>query len=220
MREILGQLLSERLRIDENPVISLIIEEPKTYFELCFYAYSGFRGPKELIKVVDDEQEVEPEFIDNPFWPDLNSKKNLNALYKRLKQFGSEELEGKLRDLRQKMESIVLDVSMDFDGELECDGDIKSEDLFKMFNLRFAEDDSDGLTRLAKYISVSHELLKTGIFCIRGLHQCFDGRQIEELAKELAYRKINLIMIESIKPDNLPVDEKKIILDKDLCTIV
>ena len=219
MRCLVGEALNERVRLDDKPLLTLVVEQPNIYFAICSFAYLGFRGRKELLKVVEDDQVLEPEYIENIFWPDLNTKKNLNALYKRLKQFGSEELDSKLKEIREKMESIVLDISMDFDGELTCEGDIKAEELFKMFDLRFSDEADDGLMRFVKCISISHELLKTSVFCVRGLHQCFCNEQLEQLTKELSYKKINLISIESNAPSEIVASESLLIIDKDLCII-
>ena len=65
---------------------------------------------------------------------------------------------------------------------------VKSEDLFKLFDLHFADEDLDGLARLSRYLSVAHELTKTSVFCVRGIHQCFSDAQISELGKELEYK--------------------------------
>ena len=219
MKTIVGDLVGGRIILDETPILSLVVEEPKAYFDLCSLAYTGFRGRKEFISFLENDKEIEPEFVENLFWPDLNSKKNLNALYKRLKQFGSEELEGKLKAIREAMKSVVLTMSMDFDGELICNGDIKSEDLFKMFDLRFAEDDLDGFSRLVRYISVSHELSKTSVFSLRGLHQCFSDEELDQLGKEASYKRINLVSFESTVPQKTGEFERVVIVDKDLCAI-
>lgn len=219
MKTILGDLIGEKTSLGDASIVSIVVEEPKTYFDLCTYGISGFRGQNKLIKIFEEEKEIEPEYIENLFWPDLNTKRNLNALYKRLKLFGSEDLDSKLKEIRNKMESIVLEISMDFDGELTCEGDIKAEDLFKMFDLRFQDEDESGFSRLVKYISVSHELLKTEVFCVRGIHQCFSLEDLEQLSKELSYKKITLISIESSKPLTQSESERVFIIDKDLCTM-
>ena len=96
---------------------------------------------------------------------------------------------------------------------------IKVDDVFKMGNLKFLEEDDTLLKRLLKYILVSYELRNIQFVFINRLHDLLDEDEIAQLCSEVGYYGISIVTIESQKPEK-PLDfERQFIVDKDLCSI-
>lgn len=209
--------------LDSLPRITLIIENKKLFCSFMQYCNLGFLGNEDYIKVFEEPELLSNDknicYIANIFDLNLNTKKNVNALYKILKHKYYEELKDKIHSLKENISSIVTSISMDFDIELSLSGDIQEDDLFKMMNLQFLDKDLSLMEKLIKYIFVINELQKSSVFIINHLYDYFDKSEIETIYHELEYRGITLINVEN-RENNVKIEnEIKIIIDNDMFAI-
>ena len=86
-------------------------------------------------------------------------------------------------------------------------------------DLQFKEIDSDYKNRLIKYMEVINELRNIKVFFFFHLHDYFEKEELETIIKEIKYRNISVINIESHNLFTKNDNERIIIYDNDLCYI-
>ncbi len=207
-----------------NPkMITLVIENKKAYWSFCRYLYDGFPEHLGYCSIDSDEETIEIEnyslYIHNILDLDLNTKPNLNALYKLLKKSYFEELSESVEQIQKDLDKICQEIKLDFDAELVMDGSIRVDDVFKLGGLQFSENDSSLLEQLTRYVAVSKELRKIGIVFINHVRDYFLEDELSAFLKELFYRGITLINVETKDFEVVGCDEQKVILDSDLCSV-
>lgn len=223
MKKLRLPFVDLNIEIEENRLVSLVIENKQTNYLISLYLFNEFIGKEAFFLLTENGKEIPLDecamYINNLFDLNLNSKRNINALYKILKKMYSIEFGPTLIEIQNKAEEIVKNIKFDFDAELTVANELKIDDLFKIMDLRFAETDNTLLLRLLKYIQVSNELQKTYLVFINHLHDYLENDEIEMLSKDLSYKNISLVNIESREISKLSKGERQIIIDTDLCTI-
>lgn len=207
-----------------NPkMITLIIENKKAYWSFCRYLYDGFPEHLGYCSVDSDEETIEIEtyslYINNILDLNLNTKANLNALYKLLKKSYFQELSESIEQIQKDLDKICQEIKLDFDANLVMDGSLRVDDVFKLGGLQFSENDSSFLEQLTRYVAVSNELRKTGLVFVNHIRDYFSEDELSSFLKELFYRGITLINIETNDSGVIGSEEQKVILDSDLCSI-
>lgn len=224
MRYLRFSFLNEDINIDFSEFIDIVIENKSMKYEFLKYCFLLFNGKTNFITLQCDGDFQNNEksicFVNNLFDLNLNTKKNLAALYKILKLKYYDELKNEISALKDKATQLVEMISLDFDMQLYFNSEIKEDDIFKAFDLKFLEDDNLTLKeQIIKFCTMIYELQKIDIFIFRDLHQFLDEADIESLFYELKYLKIKIINVESF--DNFTTNHysKKIIIDETLCLI-
>lgn len=212
-----------QIDITDPKFITLVIENKSFYWAFSKYLYDTFPehlGYCSLFKN-GEEQKIEDVsvYIYNPLDLNLNTKQNLNALYKILKKSYFSELSASVQQIQDLLTQVCKEIRLDFDAELTMDSSIRIDDIFKIGGLQFSEIDSSLLEKFVRYISIIKELRNVSIIFINHLHDYFENTEIEQLLKELGYRGITLVNIETFVPQNKIENETLCIIDKDLCSI-
>lgn len=201
----------------------IVIENKAILYQFLSYCNLDYCGDNDWISYFVDEKPQDNDkaihFIPNVFNLDLNSKKNINGLYKLLKKKYYEELKIEIQDLQRRAETIVKGIAMDFDVDLSVGDTISEDDLFKAMNLSFSESDSSLIDRFIRYVMVIHELQNISVFLVYRLRDFFESKEIESIYHELNYKSIILVDIEGSSPSFLNEKEYQLIIDKDLCSI-
>lgn len=212
-----------QIDITDPKFITLVIENKSFYWTFSKYLYDTFPehlGYCSLFKN-GEEQKIEDvsAYIYNPLDLNLNTKQNLNALYKILKKSYFSELSASVQQIQDLLTQVCKEIRLDFDAELTMKSSIRIDDIFKIGGLQFSETDSSLLERFVRYISIVKELQNVSIIFINHLHDYFENTEIEQLLKEMEYRGITLVNIETFVPQNKLENETLCIIDKDLCSI-
>lgn len=212
-----------QIDITDPKFITLVIENKSFYWKFSKYLYDTFPehlGYCSLFKN-GEEQKIEDvsAYIYNPLDLNLNTKQNLNALYKILKKSYFSELSASVQQIQDLLTQVCKEIRLDFDAELTMESSIRIDDIFKIGGLQFSESDSSLLERFVRYISIIKELQNVSIIFINHLHDYFENVEIEQLLKETEYRGITLVNIETFIPQNKLENETFYIIDKDLCSI-
>lgn len=212
-----------QIDITDPKFITLVIENKPFYWTFSKYLYDTFPehlGYCSLFKN-GEEQKIEDVsvYIYNPLDLNLNTKQNLNALYKILKKSYFSELSASVQQIQDLLTQVCKEIRLDFDAELTMESSIRIDDIFKIGGLQFSETDSTLLERFVRYISIVKELQNVSIIFINHLHDYFENAEIEQLLKEMEYRGITLVNIETFVPQNKLENETLCIIDKDLCSI-
>lgn len=207
--------------LDEISLLTLVIENKTMLFDYCSYLFDGFSGKEHFWKLEENGQFVgldeKADFIPNFFHLDINSKRNINALYKLLKRLYYEELYDSINELKEKANSIIKEISMDFDIQLSVQNGIKEDDLFKVMNLQFSDEGLSKQERIIKYINVVNELRGTSLFFVINIHRFFEEKELANILKELAFRRIKVIDLEFENDFKINASEKVIVIDRELC---
>ena len=192
MKKIKFTFIDNDINIDSSLFIDIVIENKSMLYDFLKYCYYLFNGKNNYIflqnngEMLDNEKSIH--FVYNLLNLDLNSKKNINALYKILKLKYYEELKEDISVLTNKAKQIIDNISLDFDIELYSSSEIKEDDIFKAFDLKFLESEDITLKeRLIKYCKLIFELQKIDIFIFNSLHQYLQEEEIESLFYELSY---------------------------------
>lgn len=212
-----------QIDITDPKFITLIIENKPFYWTFSKYLYDTFPEHLSFCSLIKngEQQKIEDvsAYIYNPLDLNLNTKQNLNALYKILKKSYFSELSASVQQIQDLLTQVCKDIRLDFDAELTMESSIRIDDIFKIGGLQFSETDSSLLERFVRYISIVKELQNVSIIFINHLHDYFENTEIEQLLKEMEYRGITLVNIETFVPQNKLENETLCIIDKDLCSI-
>ena len=208
--------------ITDPTFITLLIENKAFYWEFTNYLYNGFPDHLAYCSIETGKKDAIEDysaFISTPWDMDLNTKPNINALYKILKKTYANELNASVEQIQKIMETIAKEIKLDFDAELHVDGTIRIDDIFKLGNIQFQDEEQTFLGKLTRYVAVSKELRGIGLVFINHLRDFMDDENIRQFLQEAFYRGISVVDIEASETKPLLEDEKKIIVDSDFCFI-
>lgn len=221
---VLKFFLDERwFNTNDFTIMTLVISNKGLLNNYMTYLFNEFSGKEDYWKIEIDKAPKDldefADFIPNYFQLDINTKRNINALYKMLKKLYYEKLENDISTLKEQTSKIVKEIAMDFDVELVVNNEIREDDLFKIMDLRFSDYDLTYKEKLIKYLLVTNELRGINIFFCMNLHEYFSNDDINDIVKELDYRKIKLINLEFYKNYSELAEEFTLEIDSDLCSI-
>lgn len=223
MKEVILEFINRSIEFDTSKIFNIICENQNKYIEIMVMLENEFINTKRGFKIYDDGTLVNDNssflYISNSFSLSLNSKKNLNALYKILKNRYYLEFKNEFKEINNKLEEIIEEISIDFDINLRANAEIKIDDIFKVVSLEFSEDYTSYFEKLVKYIKISNELEKVEVVFIKNIHSYLNSEEIHKLVNEFKYLDIMIINIEFAQYFELNDCQKNYIIDKDLCEI-
>lgn len=223
MKEIILDFLSKPISFNTNRMFNIICENKNKYIEIMTTLENEFINTKRGFKIYNDgvleKEETSFLYISNSFSLSLNSKKNLNALYKILKNRYYLEFKNDFIQINNKLEEIIKEISIDFDINLNANSEVKLDDLFKIASIEFSEDYTSYFEKLIKFIKISNELEKIDVVFIKNVHSYLNDDEIIRLINEFKYLNIMIINIEFAQYFIINNFEVNYIIDKDLCEI-
>ena len=86
-------------------------------------------------------------------------------------------------------------------------------------DLKIKDTDGEPIKRITNFINISYELRKCTLFFVFRLHEYFEKDEIEAMVREIAYKNIRIVNIESSNIFEKIEEEQVVIYDNDLCTI-
>ena len=223
MKEIILDFLSKPISFNTNRMFNIICENKNKYIEIMTTLENEFINTKRGFKIYNDgvleKEDTSFLYISNSFSLSLNSKKNLNALYKILKNRYYLEFKNDFIQINNKLEEIIKEISIDFDINLNANSEVKLDDLFKIASIEFSEDYTSYFEKLIKFIKISNELEKIDVVFIKNVHSYLNDDEIIRLINEFKYLNIMIINIEFAQYFIINDFEVNYIIDKDLCEI-
>lgn len=216
-------LFQEEIDLSSSDFRIIKIENPSLFYQVVRYLYMDFSGSTEFFSLWNGSSELSIDQFSNFLGPlfnvDLNTKKNINCLYRILKKTYFEKLSEDLNKLRVQAADIVKNISFDFEVELSVQNEIAIDDLFKIMNLQFSENCASLLERITKYILLSYELQHTTLFFTLNLFEYLEPSEIKTLVRDISYKAISIVDIES--NGNLPIIDfgRTNTIDYDLCNL-
>jgi len=218
--------LENQIQLLPEYIFTFQIENPAKLYNLTMELRSqnnGEEGGFYLLKndkVISIENNLE--FIGDFLNFEANNKKFSNLLLKKFNLFLGQEGENieKLNNIERETASIIerfqIYSNIDIDYVLPADYDF----LIKGFNLKIKEENKTLVEKLITYINCAKELKKLEVICLMFAKEFLTKDDILKLHKHCEYLNICLLLIESANNMELLENEKKLIIDKDLCEIV
>lgn len=159
-------------------------------------------------------------YINDIFNMKLNDRKIINKLYARLKEnIHNEDHFVETNKIWEEIEKYMINVLSDIDIPLEYDLDENINNIFKLLNVRIAEEYETIYEKLLDYITVLMDMLEIKVFFLINLKSYFTKEELQLLYKEIVIRKINVVIIEPFENKEKLMYEKVYIIDKDTCEI-
>lgn len=215
--------LETTLEISEERVQVLVVENPRTFYEMVVDLEKQMGGGEGTFAFSADGRSIEPhtcgEWVSDVFHFDLNEKKVLNALYKRLEQTAFGQSLPHFNELTSKTVAFLEEISLQTAFALEYD-EPQPIDYFKAAGVKFAKTYDSLEEKLICYINALVELRKSEFFIFVNLKSVFDDEQLSRLYEHCRREQVGLLLLESGKPRPFLAEEKAVIVTEDLCEIV
>lgn len=224
MKQLQIDYFHEPINLEVGYFYNFVVENIDLFRKIYWSLFTEFEFDGIPIKILDDNN-FQAHFdelccpITNILDTDLNSKKNLNILNKIFKKTYYGSLDDDIASLKNKAKEIINNISLDLDIPIAVNNDISTDDLFKLFNVRFIDKKENLLESFINFVKVISELQQKNIFIVVHLKEFFTKNELETLIKEASYRQIIFINIETNNLGEKITDEKTIIIDKDYCVL-
>lgn len=212
-----------QIEFQEGIVQKLILESPVLMSEFIIDFRKQLDGKEgkwilshegERLKIANN-----CELIMNIFELGINQRKMLNALYDELAgEINDTELLIDWRTVNSNLECI-LNQAIDGIGYEVSYEELELKTLFKAVDLKFQENAEGYVDYLLEYLKLMADVRKIHIFIIVNIASFLTKQELEYLYEQSAYKKYQLLLLES---QDFCVNEKvesTIIVDKDYCVI-
>lgn len=221
--KLIHTMLSTELDINSQILNVLVHENPKELVDFIAQLTYALEGEESKIRLVENGQLIKPvnkiDVILNLFDLDLNDKKIVNAITKRLTRELLDNHAFSLHEKYGEMYGIVAKALNIFDNEIVVNENMDTSLLIKMFNPSVESVYDSLLEKLIAYINLNVEMLDLKCLIILHAEEFFSKDEIIQLFKHCRYKEVALLLIESrhrYKIDN----EFCVIVDEDLCEIL
>lgn len=210
------------MTLEETTVYAVVLESPllmRQFIESLDAQINFDKGPF----VLSDGQKTVPlakylELIVNPFAVDMNQRKILTKVHQELeKNAVREDMYQRTAEVRRHLHNYLQDLLMTVDYPLEYNFDFSLGKLLAPVGVQFAVEDSlPG--RVVQYIDLCSRLFGLKIFVVYQLSCIFSVEEMQCFIRDMQYRKLSIILLESAASDNIPFD-KILVVDNDLCIV-
>ena len=209
--------------LSENVLYTIVIESPALMCQFIEDLYSTLNTSDDSFSLFLGEKKLNVpkivDFIYNPFGIELNQKKIITKIYQQMEgtaedaEFFQETLE--MKNMLNKYVSGLLAVT---ELPLVYDYNFQVSKLLSGLGISLDQEISL-LDRLLQYVDLYNKILGVELFIFYGLSNLFSQSDIEQFAKEVAYKKIYLVLLENSLKDWFPKEKIKVV-DKDLCVVM
>lgn len=215
---------SEAITFQENTVHTLVLENPTAccaFLSDLIQQQAGGEGNFVL------SEHFEPislskytELIAEPLTVQPNTRTILTKLYAQLSKTANDESHfAALSGLQANIESFLYSVCETQENDLIFTQGMELTQLFKSVDVQFDFSAERPLAeRLLDYMRICREYLGIKLFVLYNVKAVLEKVELEALCRELFYRKIPILLVQSSECYRLD-SEMQWILDNDLCEI-
>ena len=215
--------LETSLTLSDEHVQLLIVENPTEYYNMVSDLDVQFDGQDGMFVFSADDKIVPAAkygaMISDLFHFDLNDKKLLTLLYKRLENIAFSEKISLFYELTSKSVGFLEEVSFTVPFTLEYN-EPQPSDYFKMSGLKFAKVYDTLEEKIACYINVLIELKQCEFIVFVNLKSVLSDEKLEQIYAHCRSEQVGLLLIEDVKRRKLLPCEKAVIITDDLCEIL
>lgn len=216
--------LETPLILEENSPLVLFIENPREYFNVVNQIIYSFKKEESDFSYWDGNEQISPdktgEILTDLFSFELNDKKILSLLYKKLQQIFQEgDLFVKFQEVSAKIENFLSELCLETNFALDYEP-ASFELLLKVCSVKAVENYESLLEKIICYINLFVQLKNIKFFIFVGLKNFLCDEDLNMLYRHCRQNKISVFLIESAKVRPLIYEERAIIITEDLCEIV
>ena len=215
--------LETQLIISDEYVQVLIVEKPTEFYNMVSDLDGQFEGREGVFVFSADGKIISAvkygAMIADLFHFDLNDKKLLTLLYKRLEDVAFGEKIALFNELTAKAVTFLEDVSFFVPFALEYD-EPQPSDYLKASGLKFAKTYDSLEEKIVCYINALIELKQCEFFIFVNLKSVVSDEKLEQIYAHCRAEQVGLLLIEDGKRRKLLSCEKAVIITEDLCEIL
>lgn len=215
---------SEALRLEENRLHTFVFENPtvcRAFLADILHQKAGGCGEIVLSEAFEPiPMQKYAEILLEPLTVQPNTRPILTKLYAQLEQVANDEVHFvQYADLQRAVSSFLLTLTESQETELSFSESMVLSQVFKAADLQFdCSAERPIAERLLDYMIAARTYLGTKLFVFYNLKSLLSEDELKMLCKELFYRKIQILLVQSEEKYRLPY-EVQWILDDDLCEI-
>ena len=215
--------LETPLIISDEYVQLLIVENPTEFYRMVSDLDGQFEG-REGVFVFSVGGQIVPAakygaMVSDLFHFDLNDKKLLNLLYKRLESVAFGDKLVCFNELTAKTVAFVEEISFTTPFALEYD-EPQPADYLKASGLKFAKVYDTLEEKLVCYINALIELKQCEFFVFVNLKSVLSDEKLDQIYAHCRREQVGLLLMEDNKRRQLLPCEKTVIITEDLCEIL
>ena len=215
--------LESPLIISEECVQLLIVENPTEFYRMVSDLDGQFDGQEGTFAFSMDGQAISASkygaIISDIFHFDLNDKKLLNLLYKRLEGVAFADKLVCFNELTAKSVEFLEELSFTIPFALEYD-EPQPSDYMKASGVKFAKVYDTLEEKLVCYINALIELKGSEFFVFVNLKSVLSDEKLGQVYAHCRAEQVGLLLIEDGKRRELLPCEKAVIITEDLCEIL
>ena len=210
--------------ITEESVQLLIVENPSEFYNMVLDLDRLFDGEDGTFVFSSNGQIISPQkygvMISDLFHFDLNDKKVVNLLYKKLESVALGEKVYLFNELSAKTMAFIADVSYAVPFLLDFD-ESQPTDYFKLASVKFAKTYDSLEEKIICYINALIELKRCEFFVFVNLKSVLCKEKLLKIYEHCLAEQVGLLLVESNRGFGaLMPYEKAVIITEDLCEIL
>lgn len=215
--------LETKLVISDQFVQLLIVENPAEFYKMVSDLDGQFEGKEGDFAFSCAEQLISPfkygAMVSDLFHFDLNDKKIVNLLYKRLESVAFGEKLSAFNELTAKSVFFLEELAEEVSFALDYD-EMQPIDFLKAAGLKFEKNYESLEEKIICYINALIELKKCEFFVFVNLKSVLNDEKLLQVYKHCRLEQVGLLLIENASRRPVLPCEKAVIITDDLCEIL
>lgn len=211
-------LLEKAINIKEGEIVTLVIENP---FELRNTVNGIMNSAPELV-LSENFSPIEiskyAEFITDIFAVDFTSKKILTKIADEAEDF-SEDFPNETLSLLNALNNYGELISEKFDYPIKFSFAENAEKLIKLLNFTVDDENIPFPENLLTYMDLCRNFLGKKLFIFLNFKSFVSDSEFQLFCQNIAYENFRVMTLEAYDCGKASENEKKIIVDNDLCVI-
>ena len=215
--------LETPLILSENYVQLLIVENPNQFYNMVLDLVEQFDGKDGKFVFSQEGKIVSADkygaLVSNLFNFDLNDKKVLSLLHKRIESISYGEKVILFNELSAKTVEFLEEIAFCVPFSLDYN-EPQPIDFFKMVGVKFEKQYDSLEEKIVCYINALIELKKCEFFIFVNLKSVLSDEKLKNIYAHCLSEQVGLLLVEDAKRRPLLSQEKAIIITEDLCEIL
>lgn len=215
--------LFNHVELNENTVNVLVIENKKLFREMIQQFMQSLLGLESKWVLSDKGKLVSLNkvaiLVNDPLNLDMNERKLLDGLYNEMASIGMSDVHYMdTIQIQNALQAYINNVIHDVDFPFLESGDMSLTNLFKLASVHFEDYSSEPLEKISNYCSLCSRFKKCRLIVFVNLKTYFSDEELKEFYKDMAYKKISLLLVENREFCELD-NEITTTIDSDLCIV-
>lgn len=223
MISINNKLFDEPLTIDNETLLTIVIEDKKTYrYFLNSLKNQLINDTEEFELYYDGQMKIFNKniyLITDPLFFELDDKKTNSFIQKETVSSLTEDQIYSYKNIIQSINDWMKEVTINLDFSVEYSEEMDISTFLKSFNLRISKSVNKDVELFLKNIKILSFVTRTKIFFISNLHQFFNKNELEIIFKELLLNDIRIVSLESSLIFEKSSKDRFVLIDKDLAEL-